>query len=104
MSFKTGDVFKITDTLYSGVIGSWHAVSVPPPHLVTAKGSGGGHRKRGIIPNQIRFAFNTIRVKLIYIRIGGDNLFYDIESNVQTSSFISLMRQSRINLHIRFVL
>ena len=45
MAFREGDIFQITDTLYSGVVGSWQAICVVPAHRKP---------KKGIIPNESR--------------------------------------------------
>jgi len=47
MSFKRGDVFLVTDTLYGGVVGSWQATRIvrTSPH----------DAKKGIIPNLSRY-------------------------------------------------
>lgn len=45
MAFKHGDVFQITDTLYSGVVGSWQAIRI-------ARTS--HEARKGIIPNLSR--------------------------------------------------
>ncbi len=44
-SFRHGDVFHVTDTLYGGVVGSWQAFRV---------GRNNNDTKKGIIPNQNR--------------------------------------------------
>jgi hypothetical protein len=46
MSFKRGDIFLITDTLFGGVVGSWQASRIvrTPPHEL----------KKGVIPNLSR--------------------------------------------------
>ena len=44
-SFKNGEVFHVTDTLYGGVVGSWQAYKV---------GRNNNDTKKGIIPNKNR--------------------------------------------------
>lgn len=45
MSFKAGDVFRVVDTLYNGVVGAWQVLRI-----------GRGHQElqRGVIPNKAR--------------------------------------------------
>lgn len=51
LSFKQGDIFQITDTLYSGVVGSWQAIRVARTSQ---------EAKKGIIPNLNRFVCLTV--------------------------------------------
>lgn len=44
-AFKAGDVFRVVDTLYNGVVGSWQVVKI---------GRGGQETVRGVIPNKAR--------------------------------------------------
>jgi tight junction protein 1 len=45
MAFKAGDVFRVVDTLYNGVVGAWQVLKI-----------GRGHQElqRGVIPNKAR--------------------------------------------------
>lgn len=44
-AFKAGDVFRVVDTLYNGVVGSWQVLKI---------GRGGQETLRGVIPNKAR--------------------------------------------------
>lgn len=44
-SFKAGDVFRVVDTLYNGVVGAWQVLKV---------GRNGQETQRGVIPNKAR--------------------------------------------------
>lgn len=43
--FKAGDVFRVVDTLYNGVVGAWQVIKVGRGHTET---------QRGVIPNKAR--------------------------------------------------
>lgn len=45
MAFKAGDVFRVTDTLHNGVVGSWQILRI---------GRGHQEMQRGVIPNKSR--------------------------------------------------
>lgn len=45
MAFKGGDVFRVTDTLHNGVVGSWQVLKI---------GRGHQEMQRGVIPNKSR--------------------------------------------------
>lgn len=45
MSFKAGDVFRVTDTLYNGVVGSWQVQKIGRNHQ---------EMQKGVIPNKSR--------------------------------------------------
>lgn len=45
MAFKGGDVFRVTDTLHNGVVGSWQVLKI---------GRGLQEMQRGVIPNKSR--------------------------------------------------
>lgn len=45
MSFRAGDVFRVIDTLYNGIVGSWQVLRI---------GRGHQEMQRGVIPNKSR--------------------------------------------------
>ena len=54
MSFKPMEVFRVTNTLHKGIVGSWEVVKLSPHN--------NKETKKGIIPNKNRFVQEKLPV------------------------------------------